>query len=178
MSQETTNLPSELCDIHKMSATLQNLSKIAADIAISDIESAQNALRCALQSRKLGQTLEESRKEMLKPHLDYQRFVTKLVKDFNDKLDEIEKKMHEGLAQWMEQQAKSPFTMLEEIKVADGTISRKNVFTFNIESPESVPSEYLIVDQKAIAEAVKNGVRNIPGVNIFESVQTSLRIKN
>lgn len=177
MSEET-NLPSELCDIHKMSETLQKLTDIAESIVISDMASAENALSCALQSRKLGQTLENSRKEMLKPHLDYQRFVTKLVKDFNEKLDQIENKMQGELAQWMEKQAESPFTMLEEIKVSDGTISRKNVFLFEIECAENVPSEFLQVDMKAVSEAVKNGVRNIPGVKIFEAVQTSMRIKN
>ena len=177
MTNEIALIP-ELCDIHKMSSDLLNLKNIAESIVVSDLATAENALSCALQSRKLGQTLENSRKEILKPHLDYQRFVTKLVKDFNEKLEEIEEKMQFNLGNWLDEQAKSPFTVMEEIVVPDGTISRKNVFLFEIESPESVPAEFLQVDQKAIADAVKNGIRNIPGVRIFEAVQTSMRVKN
>jgi hypothetical protein len=39
----------------------------------------------------------------------------------------------------------------------------------------SVPREYCSPDQKKINEAIKMGVREIPGVRIFEDVQTILR---
>lgn len=39
-----------------------------------------------------------------------------------------------------------------------------------IEDPEKVPHEYCIPDQKLINQAVRMGVREIPGVKIFEKV--------
>jgi hypothetical protein len=41
--------------------------------------------------------------------------------------------------------------------------------------PSAVPVEFLMVNEKAIRAAVKAGVRNIPGVNIFQKEELSVR---
>jgi hypothetical protein len=38
-----------------------------------------------------------------------------------------------------------------------------------------VPREYLVVDERLLRQAVKNGIRTIPGVNIFEHTETRIR---
>lgn len=155
-----------------------DLAEQTKDLQVVDESSAKNALSFAMQSRKLGQTLENSRKELVKPHVDYQRSINKIVKDFQAKLEEIEERMQAKLSSWMEEQASNPFTMIDELKVEDGAITQKKSWVFEVTDPTLVPKEFLVVEPKLIAEAVKNGVRNISGVKIFEETKTSMRIKN
>ena len=48
-------------------------------------------------------------------------------------------------------------------------------WTYEVEDPAAVPREYLAVNEKAIGSAVKNGVRSIPGVKIYEKSETRIR---
>jgi len=61
------------------------------------------------------------------------------------------------------------------VRTAAGTASNKKVWKFEITDAQAVPREYLVVDEKAIREAVKAGVRTIPGVNIFETTDIAIR---
>ena len=45
---------------------------------------------------------------------------------------------------------------------------------FEVEDMGKVPAEYLTIDLKAVAAAVKSGVRDIPGIRVFE--KTSLAV--
>lgn len=53
-----------------------------------------------------------------------------------------------------------------------GTMKR---WTFQITNNNSIPREYLIVDETAIRKAIAAGVREIPGVNIFQTTSLSIR---
>lgn len=61
------------------------------------------------------------------------------------------------------------------VRTAAGTAYQKKVWTFNVKDAQAVPREYLAVDERKIREAVRAGVRQIPGVDIFEETQTALR---
>lgn len=54
---------------------------------------------------------------------------------------------------------------------ASGTIKWKG----EVENADLVPRQYLMVNQGAIDAAVKGGARQIPGVRIFETINTSIR---
>lgn len=56
-----------------------------------------------------------------------------------------------------------------------GTATVKKVWDFEVLDERQVPREFLIVNEKAIRAAVKAGVRNIPGVQIFETEQLAVR---
>lgn len=148
------------------------------DVKIVCEDTARSALSMAMQTRKLSNQLEKTRKELIKPHFDYQKDINKLVKKFQEKLDEIESKMQDQLSFWMDEQASNPFTVIDELQVDDGSITMKKVWEFSIDDPDLVPDEYLAVDEDLIKDAVKNGVRNIKGVRIFQTTQTSMRVKN
>ena len=62
-----------------------------------------------------------------------------------------------------------------KVRTESGTSFLKMVWDFEVTTPAEVPREYLAVNEKAIREAIKNGVRNIPGVKIFEKPQTNFR---
>ncbi|GAB2545302.1 hypothetical protein [Spirosoma aerophilum] len=48
-------------------------------------------------------------------------------------------------------------------------------WTFNIVDPNQVPNGYWIIDEGAIKADVANGVRDIPGVRIYEEAITTFR---
>lgn len=50
-----------------------------------------------------------------------------------------------------------------------GAISAKKVWEFEVIDESKVPNEFKIVNEKAIRAAVKAGVRNIPGVKIYQT---------
>lgn len=56
-----------------------------------------------------------------------------------------------------------------------GSASQRKVWSFEVENPEAVPREYLMVDEKKVRDAVRMGVRDIAGVKIFEDTKTVFR---
>lgn len=48
-------------------------------------------------------------------------------------------------------------------------------WAFEIENDKLVPRDYLMVDEKAIRQAIRDGVRTIPGVRIYQ--EESLRVR-
>lgn len=56
---------------------------------------------------------------------------------------------------------------------AMATASRK--WKGEVTDPNAVPRQYLMVNQSAIDAAIKGGMREIPGVRIFEDVRTAIR---
>ena len=51
----------------------------------------------------------------------------------------------------------------------------KKVWTFEIVDENQIPREYLIPAEKLIRARVQQGMRNIPGVRIFQDIQTNFR---
>lgn len=55
-----------------------------------------------------------------------------------------------------------------------GSATRKT-WVFTIEDEDKIPRDYLIPDQNAIRAAVRNGIREIPGVRIYEQESIVIR---
>ena len=53
--------------------------------------------------------------------------------------------------------------------------SASTKWTHEVVDPSLVPRNYLMVNEAAIKAAVAGGLRNIPGVRIFETVRTAIR---
>lgn len=54
------------------------------------------------------------------------------------------------------------------VRAKSGVASTRSVWKFEITDPTHVPTEFLMVDEKKVRQAVKDGVREIAGVRIFE----------
>lgn len=63
----------------------------------------------------------------------------------------------------------------DEISVGNSVTTFRKYITFEIVDITKVPAEYLSVDTKAINQAIRNGVRDIPGLKIFEKLSTVMR---
>lgn len=157
---------------------IEFVAQAATDIDVTCEDTAKHALSYCLQSRKIKNRIEESRKEIVRPHIDFQKAVMKFSKDLTEKMQAIENSLHNKIHDWIKKEKDNPFTCVDEIIVEDGTLTCKTVWDFEVEDPKSVPKEYLKVDDDAIEDAIKKGIRNIPGVKIFSYETTNLRIKN
>jgi hypothetical protein len=56
-----------------------------------------------------------------------------------------------------------------------GSVTLRKRWTFEIVDPAQVPDEYKTVDERKIGAVVKAGIRNIPGVYIFEKEELAVR---
>lgn len=63
----------------------------------------------------------------------------------------------------------------KSVKAGLGTVTAKKTWTFEVADEGQVPREYLVVDDKKIRAAVQSGVREIPGVKIFETETLAVR---
>lgn len=62
----------------------------------------------------------------------------------------------------------APSAPLTTVRATVGAVTVRKVWAFEVRSPAEVPRAYLVVDETAIRAAVRAGVREIPGVVIFE----------
>lgn len=56
-----------------------------------------------------------------------------------------------------------------------GTASQRKEWRFDVIDPAAVPRSFLMIDERAIRQAVKAGVREIPGVRVYEESITVIR---
>ena len=56
-----------------------------------------------------------------------------------------------------------------------GAAHQRKVWTYEVTDESQIPREYLTIDHKKINRAVKDGARNIPGVNIYQESKTVFR---
>lgn len=61
-----------------------------------------------------------------------------------------------------------PQQQSKTMDVGDGKVIAKKAWTFRIVHAGEVPREYLSIDEKKIRAVIKAGIRNIPGVEIYE----------
>lgn len=61
------------------------------------------------------------------------------------------------------------------VRTEAGAAHQRKEWVFRVTDPAAIPRDYLVVDERAIREAVKAGVREIPGVEIFEETKTVIR---
>lgn len=154
------------------------IEKKSSEIEIFDEDIAKTALSMALQVRKLEKTLEKSRVELTKPHVDYQRSINKIVKDLKEKLKSIENSLQIKIESWIRVENENPFLRVDELTVDDGTMFKTKSWTFEIDVIEAIPTKFLMPNEKAIQEAIDNGIREIPGVHIFKDEKFIMRTKN
>lgn len=151
----------------------------AENFEIACEQDAKQALSMSLQARKLKKALEEKRSEIVRPHIDFQRAVNSFAKEYTATLEKIEERLKGKLEVWLEAQKTFQPNFCElMIEVEDGKLTQKEELDFCIEEFDKIPSNYLKVDEKKIKEAIKMGMRNIPGIKIFQKKTLSMRINN
>ena len=140
---------------------------------------ASQALSMGMQARKIRKRLEVKRLKVVRPYVLFQREVNSIVKGYSEKLQRIEDNLKLKLDTWLKVQStfEPNFSDLM-IEVQDGTISTVIEYEFTLEDIKKIPISYLMIDEKKVKEAIKMGVRDIPGIKIFETKKTKMRVKN
>lgn len=108
----------------------------------------------------------------------------KLEEEQRAKQAEIEKKLRES-AQNQDMSAAQEALKLNEELMIDSQLeaqfeqakssSIRKVWTYEITDENAVPRNYLMIDEKKVKQAISAGVREIPGINIFQTEQLNLR---
>lgn len=72
-----------------------------------------------------------------------------------------------------------PILKQDKAKIAGeaATAHSKEYWNYRITKMETVPRQFLMINEKAIRQAIKNGERNIPGLEIFKEVKAQVRAR-
>ena len=120
----------------------------------------------------------EKKEELLKPLKDFQKNVYNHTAFLIEKMEYLEESLTKKIEKWIEIQNENPFDHIEKIETEDGTMIYKYDFNFEIKDINQVPFQFLKIDEKAVESAIKGGIRNIPGLSIFETKKATFRVKN
>jgi len=135
-------------------------------------------------------TINASFKALSEPLAKIEAYVKQQVVKYRQVVEakrvEEEKKLQEKFEKKQEklkEQGKETFDLkptieATPIKIASksGAITAKKVWQFEIIDETKIPREYLIVDERKIREAIRNGVREINGVRIYETESIAVNL--
>jgi len=132
--------------------------------------------------------------EVIKPLSNSKKTIKLKLKDYKTRLEmerrEMEKKAEEERKRLQEQlnkeaqekgiePVKLPEVTMpkEKLKVTtdNGTVYERKYWTFKIVNFDKIPREYLMVDSKKVNAAIRAGIRNIDGLEIYQEVEIATR---
>ena len=172
IEEATKLLPWEQIDLFKKQST---------DFKVVTFNQCKTAMSMARQSRKLSKVVEEKRKEIVRPHIDFNKSIKKIADAFIDELKSIEASMIEQVETFnktrMEKSEEIGVDLPTVNSVEDGLSYEQEYWEFEISNIKEVSAEFLKLDDKKIRQALRDGVRNISGLKIWKSVKKRYRIK-
>jgi hypothetical protein len=141
----------------------------------------ETALSMALQSRKLSKAVEKKRKEITKPHLDFQKGIKKIADAFIHELKSIETSLTQKVEVFNDARKKKSneigvdLTTVENVD--EGTTYEQEIWDFETTNPEEIPKKYFTLDDRSVRKAIFEGDRQIPGLRIFKKTIKRYRVK-
>jgi len=156
---------------------MQELMSRAEQFTISDADDASEALTMQDQALTFAKQIEKTRKEIVRPHLDFQKAVKQFADDLRGQFDAVRSVMQAKLEAFSQESTAENLGMPMKIENEDATAYEETTWHHSVESTELVPREYLMIDEKAVKAAIKDGVRQIPGIKIYSETRTKYRSK-
>ena len=225
-----------------------DIEKRAVALIVNTDEGAKQGVAMAMQCRKFSNSIEKARKEIVRPHLDFQKAVKKYSDEFADFFKKTERQLlkkvetyqlaveierKKAIAEQIKKETeirlkheKEQRDFDEAIRLRDIEIERAKIkakkedtpmptppplpevpmpivqdlvlpvaeATKKIDSDDGssttvvewhyeildtalIPRDFLIIDEQKIKDEIKNGIRNIPGICIFETKVRKYRVK-
>ena len=189
MAKKTNNsiVPVEIVQKAESDAAL--ITQQAQTIQIATTEQEEQAYTALTQIKQAIKTIEDKRKEITAPlnaslkavnamfrrlstsFIEADRIVRNKVMDFRQAQEEkAQKKLERRQKIQAAHEAKGHEVheiTAPKIEVAKTTVTTKR-WTFEIVDVNKVPREYLVIDSVAVNKAIRDGIREIGGLNIFQ----------
>lgn len=160
---------------------VQSLTDEARSITITtarDIEEAGYTLKKLSDSKK---QVEDYRISMTKPLNESLRAINNFFKQFSEPLTDVDRDVREKIKVFNEQfKEKETIDQRDyaEMSLASrnkvGGVKLKKVWTMEVIDSSLVPLEYMLVDEIKIRKFISAGIREIPGIKIFQKEIVSL----
>jgi hypothetical protein len=169
----------------------------AKDYDVCSMWSMEEALSFSLEARSLYKKIEQARKELTEPARRFANRVNDSAKVFTEKLKEIEKIIQFKVDDWKKKTAtlhemkREELELLAEamdlstsdivhnqlttVRVQGGVAYEKTDWIYTVENLSIVPREFLRLDEDKVKQAIKSGVREIPGLQVQEETKTIVR---
>lgn len=187
--------PEALQEIAKFSTTVSVLLRRMTELDVTTDEECKSALKIAGEAKYLHKQIEEIRKKSIEPSRKIIAIINDSAKFLTTQLDDLGETVKVKLAIWqkkLEEDAKEAKERASELSKQLGieiyvagasktlsneyaVASSKTVWEFAIVDEKLIPREYLIVDEDKIKKAIKAGIREIPGLNIWEATSMTIR---
>lgn len=136
--------------------------------------------------------LEKKRKELVKPLNDRVKGINKFFRELQVPFDQANEIMRQKLTEYRKEEEKRRKELEKELESEMGipiavpkqhTTQRgqegqaivKKHWTYGVDDLSKVPREYLTLDEKKVKDAIKQGIRNIKGLRIYEEERLTIR---
>jgi hypothetical protein len=157
---------------------------------------AEEAMNVIAKVKGYGKAIEEIRKKTNEPYRKMMTYNNEKCRPFLDKLERIEKIFLNKIEAWkirhekeqeaLEQEANLlkdalqldvvPFVKTEaQLRSCDAIAYEKRSMKFEVECLAMIPINYITVDEEKVEAALKAGIREIPGLKIYEEKKTIIR---
>jgi len=156
---------------------MQELISRAEQFTISDTDDASEALTMQDQALVFSKQIEKTRKEIVRPHLAFQKAVKKFGDDLKSQFDAVRSVMQAKLEAYGQQEGAKETGIPLKIENDDATAYEETVWLHSVEDPASIPPQYMMINEQEIKTAIKDGVRTIPGLKIYSETRTKYRSK-
>lgn len=158
--------------------------------------SAEEAMNIISKVKNYGKKIEDIRKRTNDPYRKMMTYNNEKCRPFLEKLERIEKILMNKIESWKckyeEEQEELhreaellkeslnldvvPFVKTEaQLRSCDAISYERKTMKFEVECLGKVPLNYLAIDEDKVEAALKAGVREIPGLKIYEEKKTIIR---
>lgn len=112
--KEVTVFDLELAKSKFSPGNIDELVDLAEKFVVSSNKDAEKGLSMAMQSRKLANAIEKSRKEIVRPHISFQKAVKKYADEFHSCLKNMEKSVLKKVEAFQDEQEREQKKIHEE----------------------------------------------------------------
>ncbi len=162
------------CDVRYQIEQYKEVVNEALDrmrsLDITSKQEAEQAIDVACEAVNLKERIEEKVDEIVAPHKAFQAEVKQIAKGFVEDLDEVKSTVVSKLEGW-----KLGSSYVGNLGTARMSAYEQVGYEYKIIDPQLVPREYLTLDEARVKLDVKQGRRNIAGLEIVEKKKTILK---
>ena len=167
---------------------------MAEQITVVDSMGAERALEFAGEARKMKKRIEGTRLKITEPYRDFVTEINTTAKKYTERLDSVSKTVEGKLHEWkcaednkalahdisasMEGCGDALDLAIQDtrkIEARNCIASTKDIWKYDIANMREIPIEYLEINDLCVKQAIKSGLRSIPGLKIYKETVTQLR---